>query len=432
MQESVIKVENLVKTYRLYNRNSDRIKEAINPFGKRYSKDFYALDDISFEIHKGDTVGIIGKNGAGKSTLLKILTGVLTPTSGKVEISGKIAALLELGAGFNPELTGRENIFFNGTIMGFTEKEMVDKVDDIINFADIGEFIDQPVRMYSSGMFARLAFAVNVEVHPNILIVDEALSVGDSFFQQKCIAKMKQMQQQGVTILFVSHAISSVKALCKKCIYLKKGKIVAYDLAEKVCSMYQNETTDINKNILNLENNKGSIKINPTMIDKKLFRIDKKLNSRITQRSGDGKCILTAVDFLDDKNKRIVSQEMFKPIIMNLSFKTNENIDEGCALGVLCRNDLGIDVFVGNLNYYSIFLPHINKNINFTVRLTYKINLAPGRYFWGFGLKPEVSGNHFYDRCFNAAKIEITQPKSIKDPIGGVVYAELQDAEVNS
>lgn len=217
-----IKIEHLSKVYKIFDRPKDRVKEALNPFGKRYSRDFYALKDVSLTIKKGETVGIIGKNGAGKSTILKIITGVLTPTSGSVQVNGRVASLLELGAGFNPEMTGIENIYMNGTFMGYSKEEMDVRLQDIVDFADIGDFVHQPVKMYSSGMFARLAFAVNAFVEPDILIVDEALSVGDAAFQAKCISRMKQMMKGGTTILFVTHDMSTVKAFCHRCIYLKK------------------------------------------------------------------------------------------------------------------------------------------------------------------------------------------------------------------
>ena len=193
--------------------------------GKKYSREKCVLDNLSLQIEKGDVVGIVGTNGAGKSTLLKIITGVLTPTSGKLEVNGKVAALLELGTGFNPEFTGIKNIFLNGTMMGFSREEMEDKLDEIIQFADIGDFIYQPVKTYSSGMFARLAFAVAINVDPEILIVDEALSVGDLRFQMKCMDKMKQMMDQGITVLFVSHDINAIRRLCTKTVWLRDGKI---------------------------------------------------------------------------------------------------------------------------------------------------------------------------------------------------------------
>ena len=224
-----IKVENLTKVYHLYNKPQDRLKEALHPRKKSYHHDFYAMSDVSFEIKRGETVGIIGKNGAGKSTLLKMITGVLTPTTGTIETHGKIASLLELGAGFNPEMTGMENIYLNGTLMGFSREEMASKIEAILAFADIGEFIHQPVKMYSSGMFARLAFSVSINVEPDILIVDEALSVGDMAFQMKCFKKFQEFQEAGRTILFVTHALDTVLRYCNRGIVIDAGKRVFDD-----------------------------------------------------------------------------------------------------------------------------------------------------------------------------------------------------------
>lgn len=245
-----IKVENLTKIYHLYDNPKDMLKELVHPFRKKYHHDYYALNDVSFEIKKGETVGIIGKNGAGKSTLLKMITGVLTPTSGNITVNGKIASLLELGAGFNPEMSGYDNIYLNGTIMGFTKEEMDSKVDAIIAFADIGEFVYQPVKSYSSGMFARLAFSVAINVEPDILIVDEALSVGDATFQSKCIAKMQEMMRKNVTILFVSHDIYSIQSLCNKAVFLKSGKIEAIGEVENVIALYSNLEREAQNNSL--------------------------------------------------------------------------------------------------------------------------------------------------------------------------------------
>ncbi len=235
---TVIKVENLSKIYKLYNKPTDRMKEALNPFKKKYHKDFYALQNINFEIKRGEIVGIIGKNGSGKSTLLKIITGVLTQTIGSATVNGKVAALLELGAGFNPEYTGLENIFFQGNIMGYSQEEMNLKLQSILDFADIGEFIHQPVKMYSSGMFARLAFALAINVEPDILIIDEALSVGDANFQLKCHKRMDELCENGVTILFVSHDTYSVKSLCSKAIFLKNGIQQSYGNSLDVVNQY--------------------------------------------------------------------------------------------------------------------------------------------------------------------------------------------------
>lgn len=241
MDDIVLKITNLVKTYKLYSTPKDRVKEAFSLTGKRYSKDFNALNNISLDVKKGETVGIIGTNGAGKSTLLKIITGVLTPTAGTVEVKGKIAALLELGAGFNQEYTGIQNIYLNGRMMGYTKKQMDARVQNIVDFADIGDFINQPVKTYSSGMFARLAFAVSINVEPDILIIDEALSVGDLFFQNKCFRKFEELKSKGVTILFVSHDIASVRQMCSRVLWIDRGNQKIFDKCDLVCDLYMDE-----------------------------------------------------------------------------------------------------------------------------------------------------------------------------------------------
>ncbi|MGE0529416.1 MAG: ABC transporter ATP-binding protein [Bdellovibrionales bacterium] len=247
--EFAIRADKLSKIYKLYDRNLDRLKEVFHPFKKAYHNPFYALRDVSFEIKPGESVGIIGQNGSGKSTLLKILSGVLTPSSGSYAVNGRISALLELGAGFNPDLTGVENIYFQGTILGYSKAEIESKMDAIVGFADIGHFIHQPVKTYSSGMFIRLAFSVATNVEPEILIVDEALSVGDMFFQAKCLAKMKKMLDNGTTLLFVSHDIASVTALCSRALYLEKGELKAAGSAQDVSRLYFSSfVTDSNAN----------------------------------------------------------------------------------------------------------------------------------------------------------------------------------------
>lgn len=221
---NVINVEHVKKVYSLYENKKDKFREAFSISGKKYHKDFYALNDISFNVKKGECVGIIGLNGSGKSTLLKILTGVLTQSEGNVELKGTVSALLELGAGFNPEYTGFENIYLNTMIMGFSRKETDEKLKDILDFADIGDFINQPVKVYSSGMFVRLAFAIAINVNPDILIVDEALSVGDVFFQQKCYKKIKELAGKA-TVLIVSHDLNAMTKFCKRIVVMNKGNI---------------------------------------------------------------------------------------------------------------------------------------------------------------------------------------------------------------
>lgn len=234
-----ISVKDVTKIYQLYERPIDRLKEALSISKKIYHKDFFALDKISFDVEKGQSVGIIGTNGSGKSTILKIITGVLTPTEGSVEVNGKISALLELGAGFNMDYTGIENVYMNGTMMGYTKEEMDAKLPEILEFADIGDFVYQPVKTYSSGMFVRLAFALAINVEPEVLIVDEALAVGDVFFQAKCFRKIDEIRQKGTTVLMVTHDMGSVIKYCEKVILLNRGHFVAEGPAGEMVDLYK-------------------------------------------------------------------------------------------------------------------------------------------------------------------------------------------------
>lgn len=238
MSETVISLSHITKIYKLYDRPQDRFKETFSLTHKKYSKDFYALRDVSFDIRRGESVGFVGKNGSGKSTLLKILTGVLSETSGEKTVNGRISALLELGAGMNMDFTGIENIYLNGTIMGIPREEMEKRVDSIVRFADIGEFIYQPVKTYSSGMFVRLAFAVAIHVDPEILIVDEALAVGDTRFQMKCMDKFMEFMEAGKTILFVSHDLNSIKRFCSRTIWINEGDLIMDGDTDTVTDKY--------------------------------------------------------------------------------------------------------------------------------------------------------------------------------------------------
>lgn len=235
---TAISVKGLGKKYKMFSSPSESLKELLHPFGKKYHKEFWALRNISFEIDKGQCVGIVGCNGCGKSTLLQMLCRVFQPTEGSVEVNGRISALLELGAGFNPDFTGRDNVYLNGALMGITREEMDERFQRIADFADIGDFIEQPVKIYSSGMYVRLAFAVAINVDPDILIVDEALSVGDEAFQRKCFARIEQLKKNEATILFVSHAASTVVELCDWAMLLDGGELIMTGSAKAVVSRY--------------------------------------------------------------------------------------------------------------------------------------------------------------------------------------------------
>lgn len=291
MEKGSIEVKNLSKVYHLYNRSSDRIRETFSIKRKKYSRDHYALKKINISIGHGESVGIVGTNGSGKSTLLKLVTGVVAPTEGEIKTNGKIAALLELGAGFNPEYTGIENIYLNGIMMGYTKEEMKKRVPDIVEFADIGDFIEQPVKSYSSGMFARLAFAVSINVEPDILIVDEALSVGDTRFQVKCIDKMRELQKNGTTILFVTHAIEQIKRFCTRAIWIKDGELIEDGEASQVVDLYDNymkygdrkiEKVDNEAEFMLPDNSEFLAVIQKVSINKNMFKSFERLEVEVT------------------------------------------------------------------------------------------------------------------------------------------------------
>lgn len=277
MSEVAIRVNNVSKLYKLYDKPMDRLKESLGLSRKQMYKEHYALRNVSFDVHRGETVGIIGTNGSGKSTMLKIITGVLNPTEGDVQIQGRISALLELGAGFNMEYTGIENIYLNGTMMGFSKEEIDKKLDDILDFADIGDFVYQPVKTYSSGMFVRLAFAVSINIEPDILIVDEALSVGDVFFQVKCYHKFEEFKKMGKTILFVSHDLGSISKYCDRVILLNKGQKLSEGKPKQIVDEYKqilvkhdDMPLDVqDKNIEQVDNTvwKSKLKLNPSLIE---------------------------------------------------------------------------------------------------------------------------------------------------------------------
>lgn len=236
---TAITAESLYKKYKLYSNIRGRVKDALWPWGEPAGREFFALNDVSFKVNKGETLGVIGQNGSGKSTLLKIITGVLSPTLGRVAVEGRISALLELGAGFHPDFTGLENIYLNGTLMGISKDEMKQRVPQIIDFAGIGDYLYQPVKKYSSGMFVRLAFATSINVDPDILIVDEALSVGDMFFQMKCYKKFEDFRKAGKTILFVTHDLGTVVKYCDRAVVLDRGQMLGEGSPGKMVDLYK-------------------------------------------------------------------------------------------------------------------------------------------------------------------------------------------------
>lgn len=351
-----ISLKNLTKTYRLFGHPGDRIKQFFSLGLKRYHKEFTALKDVSFEIKRGETVGIIGRNGSGKSTLLQLICGILKPTSGAVQVNGRISALLELGAGFNPEFTGRENVYFQGTLMGFTKAQMDARFDEIAAFADIGEFIEQPVRVYSSGMFVRLAFAVAIHMEPTILIVDEALAVGDTAFQSKCLILLKTLQARGdITIVFVSHDLVLVKNLCHRVLTLSSGLIILDATPKMAIDQYNHNAAPSLNSIQFIEN-------------------------LPTRRGPQQFSKLLGLILLDESMKGRTSFAMGEKLVIELEFLCHENLLQG-RFGILCTNDQ--DILLHDFASGFAGVVGMSKGYHRYRVTTDPITVYPGRYHLG-------------------------------------------------
>lgn len=386
MNDIAIKVSNLSKVYKLYDTPTDRLKEALHPLKKQYHNDFYALNNINFEIKKGETVGIIGKNGAGKSTLLKIITGVLSPSSGSVQVNGRISSLLELGAGFNPEYTGMENIYLQGTLMGYSHEEMQAKIDDILAFADIGEFIHQPVKSYSSGMFARLAFAVAINVEPDILIVDEALSVGDMRFQQKCFRKFKELQDAKKTILFVTHDTGAIINYCSQVIWINEGRKHIEGIPDDVCKKYisfmayglestteNSESRAISALDANIEEIKSSAISKADLTNTDLNSFLKQIpesawvSTEGAERFGDGKAKIIEACFVDTKYRKISQLQGSETLILGLKVNCYRDLNN-VIFGMIIKDSKGNNIYGTNTYVEEQFfdqIKHSKKSYSF-------------------------------------------------------------------
>jgi len=401
------------------------------PRRKETTKDGYvALRDISFEVRRGEAVGLIGRNGAGKSTLLQILTGTLQPSSGSVQVNGRVSALLELGAGFNPEFTGRENVLLNAAALGMTRSEIEAKYAMIEQFADIGDFIDRPTKSYSSGMLVRLAFALQVHVDPDILIVDEALSVGDVFFQQKCITKIREILDRGVTLFFVSHGLNSVKSLCDRAIFLQGGQIVADGAADEVCDLYQNSLTTMSLRAREeavafaamAGAAEGESVVQASGRTERLN--DPTFDQRLTQRSGGGELMFTGIEIRDNRDQVVHAIEQCGDVKVRIELLANEAIPAGACVGILIRDANGVDLIGLNSNFQNRCLPAMAAGARFVWEIVAHLPLSRGYYSLHGGVKPTPDSPYFYDRCFSMAVLEVLgNPLSWGDYGGRVIHS---------
>ena len=418
MDENIaIRVKNLEKVYKLYNRPSDRVKEALGfGRGKRHTP-HHALSGINLTINRGETVGIIGTNGSGKSTILKIITGVLNPTAGEVEVNGRISALLELGAGFNMEYNGIENIYLNGTMIGFSEKEIDEKMDDILEFADIGEYVYQPVKTYSSGMFVRLAFAVAINIEPEILIVDEALSVGDVFFQAKCYHKFEEFKQMGKTIVFVSHDLSSISKYCDRVVLLNQGVKLGEGEPKKMIDAYKQvlvgqyaiaESADSSlledEQLRALAAGKGRTKltegvnVNPELLE-----------------YGSKKAVITEYYITDEKGLK--TSAIIKGSRFSIHMKVEMAQDIAAPVfAFTIKNIKGTEITGTNTMFEKAFLDSVKAGESKEIVFTQEMNLQGGEYLLSLGVTG-YEGDDFtvYHRLYDVLNLTVI---SDKDTVG--------------
>lgn len=390
--------------YKLYNKPLDRLVDSLGLTRKKLYKEHYALRDINFDIGVGECVGIIGTNGSGKSTILKIITGVLSPTGGSITVNGRISALLELGAGFNPEYSGLENIYLNGTMMGFTEAEIDARLDDILSFADIGEFVHQPVKTYSSGMFVRLAFAVAINIDPEILVVDEALSVGDVFFQSKCYHKFEEFKRQGKTILFVSHDLGSISKYCDRVILLNQGEMLDQGTPKAMVDMYkqllvrQNPVKQAQMNSAIRESQKKGFQMNPNTLEY-------------------GEKQAEIVDFVVIDSKGLQSNTIEKGTTFKIKMRIhfNESILQP-IMAFTFKNIQGTEITGTNTMYEGVNVENTEPGSECVVTFEQKMDLQGGEYLLSFGCTGYQNGEFtVFHRLYDACNITVV---SIKNTVG--------------
>ncbi len=413
---NAITVKDVTKIYKLYEKPVDRLKESLNPTHKEYHRKFYALNNISFEVKKGETVGIIGTNGSGKSTILKIITGVLTPTTGEVQVEGTISALLELGAGFNMDYTGIENIYMNGTMMGFSRKEMEDKLQDILDFADIGDFVYQPVKTYSSGMFVRLAFALAINVEPEILIVDEALSVGDVFFQSKCYRRMEEIRQKGTTILMVTHDMGSIIKYCDRVVLLNKGDFVAEGAPGHMVDLYKkilaNQMDSLEEELQEMNDFSGQSEGRKEKREKGGLMKDKiTINSNRTEY-GDGRAEIYDLGLFDERGNLtnlLLKGEMFT-IKEKIRFHTSL---ESPIFTYTIKDKKGSDLSGTNTMFEGTDIKPVRQGDSYEVSFTQKMTLQGGEYLLSMSCTGFENGEHVvYHRLYDVANITVISNKN--------------------
>lgn len=410
MSDYAISVEHLDKMYKLYDKPSDRFKEALGLTRKKKYREHYALHDVNFKVKKGETVGIIGTNGSGKSTILKIITGVLNPTAGEVKVNGRISALLELGAGFNMEYTGIENVYLNGTMIGFSREEIDAKLDSILEFADIGDFVNQPVKTYSSGMFVRLAFAVAINIDPEILIVDEALSVGDVFFQSKCYHKFEEFKKLGKTILFVSHDLGSIGKYCDRVVLLNQGVKLNEGQPKEMIDIYKkllvNQYTEAEA-----EEEKNEEKKQEESNGKKLWKDLTSSNPDIIEY-GNGMAEIIDYGVADKDGNMTNAIEKGSDFSIMFKVKFNEKVSEP-IFAITIKDLKGTEITGTNTMFENISTGSAAPGDIKSVKFTQNMNLQGGDYLVSLGCTGYKSGEFtVYHRLYDVFNITVVSQKN--------------------
>jgi len=369
------------KSYSIYASPGDRLKELATLNQRRFHTDYWALRDISFEVNRGETFCIVGENGCGKSTLLQICAGILHPTAGTATVSGRVAALLELGSGFNPEFSGRDNVYLNGAILGLSAKEMDRRLAEIESFAEIGEFIHQPVKTYSSGMVVRLAFAVAIHVDPEILLVDEALSVGDIYFRQRCMRKVHELRSRGTTILFVSHSTGDVKAIGDRAMWLDHGRLISIGKTDLVVSQYLAAMAQKDASYLehHAETPQPGLHSAPEEIVEEISNID--------HRFGDGRAEILGIAIYEENGRKLTQLRSSTTVVVRISARAKRNLDRP-IVGFMFRNHLGVDFAGTNTAREGYMLPQLAAGETCTVDFYIEL---PELYASTFSFSPAIA-----------------------------------------
>jgi lipopolysaccharide transport system ATP-binding protein len=423
-----IRVANLSKCYHIYDKPQDRLKQAVfprlhrlaHPFRQspppHFYREFWALNDVSFEVRRGESMGIIGRNGAGKSTLLQLIAGTLTPTGGSVDVSGRVAALLELGSGFNPEFTGRENVYLNASLLGLSTEETEAKFDEIAAFADIGNFIDQPVKNYSSGMLMRVAFAVQTAVEPALLIVDEALAVGDAKFQKKCYDRMREFQQGGGTVLLVTHDTHAITQICSRGVILESGKVYEINESHHIAKSYHrllfgaDSAGRVNKSEVERASPGSTEKAAalPRSADRPNQAVGAAGSSRAL-RYGSREVEIVEIGIRSSDGALTNALEIHGSYSFYFRTRFNQSIDDNVSFGFSITNRQGIEIYATKGGLHDLFLPPGEAGVMTEARMDIRMPLVPGDYFLSAAVAPTTSAHseEFFDYWFDALQFKV-------------------------